>query len=163
MCRSAIEDAHATSSGTPCDATFEGDLAGRFDSVCLHQLFANLLVNAAKYRVAGEPVRLRVVGSADAVRVDVNNRGPAIPPSAWQSIFQPLVQLSSDAATDPKDPRTSLGLGLYIAREIATLQGFGGGPAHGGGRNDVRCVPAPKPGGNGLKRAVDNTVGRYRR
>ncbi|MDQ2641477.1 MAG: HAMP domain-containing histidine kinase [Pseudomonadota bacterium] len=123
VCRAAIEDAHSTSPGSQFELESTGDLSGMYDSVRLHQLFTNLFVNAAKHGAAGEPVRVRAVGEADAIRVEVNNRGPAIPESAWQEIFQPLVQLSNGSPEGHQDRETSLGLGLYVAREIATLHG----------------------------------------
>jgi signal transduction histidine kinase len=122
VCRAAIEDAHSTFPDARFELRAQGDLRGLFDEVRLHQLFTNLLVNAAKYGVAGEPVRVAAVGEADQVRVDVNNQGPPIPRSAWRSIFEPLVQLADDTPGD-RQQRTSLGLGLYVAREIATLHG----------------------------------------
>ncbi|MEP7243466.1 MAG: HAMP domain-containing sensor histidine kinase [Gammaproteobacteria bacterium] len=123
VCRSAIEDAHSTFPDSQFDLSSEGELSGMYDSVRLHQLFTNLLVNAAKYGAAGETVRVHAVGEADVIRVEVNNRGPEIPRSAWDTIFQPLVQLSSGFSDEQKDDHTSLGLGLYVAREIATLHG----------------------------------------
>lgn len=123
VCRSAIEDAQSTFPTSQFDLHVEGDVSGPFDSVRLHQLFTNLFVNAAKHGAAGGMVRVRAVGAADAIRVEVNNRGPLIPRSAWQEIFRPLVQLSGDATEEHKDRQTSLGLGLYVAREIATLHG----------------------------------------
>ena len=123
VCRSAIEDAHSTFPDSRFDLSSEGELSGMYDSVRLHQLFTNLFVNAAKYGAAGEPVRVRAVGDADVICVDVNNRGSEIPQSAWREIFQPLVRLSSGSSEEHKDRQTSLGLGLYVAREVATLHG----------------------------------------
>jgi signal transduction histidine kinase len=121
VCRSAIEDAHSTFPDSKFELTSEGELTGLHDSVRLHQLFTNLLVNAVKYGAAGEPVRVRAVGETDVIRVDVNNRGPVIPRNAWREIFRPLVQLSGNPAEGQVEDQTSLGLGLYVAREIATL------------------------------------------
>ncbi len=121
--RAAVEDAHSTFPDTQFDVSLEGNMLGMFDGVRLHQLFTNLLVNAAKYGAEGEPVRVRAVGEGDTVRIGVNNRGPAIPPSEWNNIFKPLVQLSTLSPADRKQQGTSLGLGLYVAREIATLHG----------------------------------------
>jgi signal transduction histidine kinase len=123
MCRASIEDAHSTFPDTQFDLAVDGDLGGLFDSVRLHQLFTNLLVNAAKYGAEGQPVRIRALGEADGVRVEVNNRGTVIPRSEWSNIFQPLVQLSGEPSGERPDHGTSLGLGLYVAREIATLHG----------------------------------------
>jgi signal transduction histidine kinase len=132
VCRSAIEDASSTFPGSQFELTLEGNLDGMFDNVRLHQLFTNLFVNAAKHGAAAGLVRVHVVGESEVTRVEVNNLGPVIPRSAWREIFQPLVQLSSSASDDPRDRRTSLGLGLYVAREIATLHG---------GSIDVRSTP----------------------
>jgi signal transduction histidine kinase len=122
-CRSAIEDAHSTFPGSTFEFHAEGDLSGTFDSVRLHQLFTNLLVNAVKYGSAAEPVRVRALADAQQVQVHVTNRGPVIPRSAWRSIFEPLVRLPGASSHDGSDQQTSLGLGLYVAREIAALHG----------------------------------------
>jgi len=121
VCRSAIEDARSTFPVSRFDLTSEGELSGMYDSVRLHQLFTNLFVNAAKYGSKDEPVRVRAVGEANLIRVEVNNRGPHIPRDSWREIFRPLVQLSGGSSDESKDRQTSLGLGLYVAREIATL------------------------------------------
>jgi len=121
VCRSAIEDARSTFPVSRFDLTSEGELSGMYDSVRLHQLFTNLFVNAAKYGSKDEPVRVRAVGEANMIRVEVNNRGPHIPRDSWREIFRPLVQLSGGSSDESKDRQTSLGLGLYVAREIATL------------------------------------------
>jgi len=52
----------------------------------------------------------------------VHNRGSIIPGHALATIFNPLVQL----AASPRDqgrPSTSIGLGLFIAREITLAHG----------------------------------------
>jgi signal transduction histidine kinase len=123
VCRSAIEDAQSTHPGSQFDLRTEGELSGMYDSVRLHQLFTNLFVNAAKHGNAGGMIRVLAEGSAKGIQVDVTNQGPPIPQSAWREIFEPLVQLSDGSSEDYKDRRTSLGLGLYVAREIATLHG----------------------------------------
>lgn len=52
------------------------------------------------------------------------NLGPAIPADALQVIFNPLVQVQAEGSATA-DPRSaSLGLGLFIAREI--VKGHGG-------------------------------------
>jgi signal transduction histidine kinase len=52
----------------------------------------------------------------------VHNGGPPIPPGELPKIFDPLVRGSS--AEHPKHNRPgSIGLGLYIAREVARSHG----------------------------------------
>ncbi len=46
----------------------------------------------------------------------MSNLGPVIPEESLKTIFQPLVQLDPDSDDDAK-PKTSLGLGLFIAHE----------------------------------------------
>jgi signal transduction histidine kinase len=120
---SAIEDAESTYPGSQFDLRTEGELNGMYDSVRLHQLFTNLFVNAAKHGKAGGSIRVLAEGSNQGVRVDVTNQGLPIPKGAWREIFQPLVQLSDSPSEHHRDRRTSLGLGLYVAKEIATLHG----------------------------------------
>ncbi|PTT90083.1 two-component sensor histidine kinase, partial [Pelomonas sp. HMWF004] len=123
VCQAALDDAQATHPATRFELVAEGDLDGVFDGTRLHQLFTNLLVNAAKYGAANEPVRVGMSGQADTLRVDVNNRGSVIPESECRSIFQPLVRLSNSVDDNRPEEETSLGLGLYVAREIASLHG----------------------------------------
>ena len=123
ICQAAIEDAGATHPDTAFELETEGHLTGHFDSVRLHQLFTNLLVNAAQYGGNEVPVRMVARASPEHIMVDVVNAGPVIPAESLETIFSPLLQLPG-VAEDAR-PRTSLGLGLFVAREIAL--------AHGGG------------------------------
>jgi signal transduction histidine kinase len=122
ICESAIEDASATHPANQFDLRVVGEVAGCFDNVRLHQLFANLLINGAQYGDKERPITVTARGEADAITVDVTNFGPAIPEASLQSIFRPLVQLANED-TDDTRPKTSLGLGLFVAREIAIAHG----------------------------------------
>ncbi|CAA9352035.1 MAG: hypothetical protein AVDCRST_MAG71-2833 [uncultured Lysobacter sp.] len=119
----AIADATATHPGTRFELQTTGELAACYDGTRLHQLFVNLLVNAAQYGAKSHPVEIAATASEDWNCVRVTNQGTAMSEAAMRSIFEPLVQLSEDDATDTR-PKTSLGLGLFIAREIA--EGHGG-------------------------------------
>ena len=122
VCRAACED----SSAAYPDCTFEldvaGDTRGAFDAVRLQQLFSNLMNNAAQYREPGQPVQVEVRGGSDGIVVQVKNRGPVIPTDALQAIFDPLVRLSRESRRDGR-PSTSLGLGLFIARQVTEAHG----------------------------------------
>jgi signal transduction histidine kinase len=118
MCEFAVDDAGALHPATRFELTMAGSLAGSFDSVRVTQLLTNLLKNAAQYGEKDRAVEMNVAGDGDAVIVKVRNHGPAIPENSLQSVFQPLVQLPTDGDEDAR-PRTSLGLGLYVARETA--------------------------------------------
>jgi signal transduction histidine kinase len=100
-----------------------GDARGAWDADRLRQAVSNLMGNAVQHGAADEPVVLGVDGTAaDAVAIEVHNGGPPIPPGELSKIFDPLVRGSS--AEHPKRNRPgSIGLGLYIAREIARSHG----------------------------------------
>ncbi len=69
-----------------------------------------------------------------------------IPDEALQLIFKPLVQLAGTASTDEDNrPRTSLGLGLFVAREIALAHGGGLTVASNEVEGTVFTVRLPKP------------------
>jgi signal transduction histidine kinase len=95
----------------------KGDLQGVWDSQRLQQLLGNLVLNAIKYGSHDTPVRVMVTGDATHVRIDVSNCGTAIEPAMLARIFDPLERGRDSQNQD--DRASSLGLGLYIASEIA--------------------------------------------
>ena len=99
-----------------------GELVGPFDEARLHQVFSNLLNNAAHYCAPQEPIEMIVQGESDVIEVKVHNVGPVIPHKSLQSIFNPLTQLSAKAEQTNSFCH-SAGLGLFIAREITHAHG----------------------------------------
>ncbi|MDQ3800418.1 MAG: HAMP domain-containing histidine kinase [Acidobacteriota bacterium] len=93
-----------------------GNLDGYFDPARFQQVLSNLLINAAKYSEEGKQVTLSGRRDGGTIIVEVKNFGRPIPPESLQVIFNPLVQLPVRGAHS--HPSTSLGLGLFIAREI---------------------------------------------
>jgi signal transduction histidine kinase len=94
-----------------------GDLQGVWDGQRLQQLLGNLVLNAIKYGAQDTPVRVTVAGDATHVRIDVSNCGSAIEPTTLARIFDPLERGRNREKQDER--AGSLGLGLYIASEIA--------------------------------------------
>ena len=121
MCQWAIEDAHAAHPRVRFDLQAMGDLKGAFDRPRLQQVLTNLAINAAQYGRPKTPVRVRVVGEADRIIFTVQNQGPAIAKDNLHRLFTSLVQLP-ESASDTR-PSSSLGLGLYIARQIVEAHG----------------------------------------
>ncbi|MFC0676729.1 sensor histidine kinase [Lysobacter korlensis] len=119
----AIADAAATYPQTCYELEVTGGPAGHYDATRLHQLFVNLLVNAAQHGARSRPVTVKATATPGCNRIRITNQGTAIPEAALKAIFKPLVQLADDDTSDTR-PKTSLGLGLFIAREIA--EGHGG-------------------------------------
>ena len=118
ICRDAVEAAKGLFPQRIFQYAPVGELLGTFDRVQLQQLFTNLLCNAGQYGEKISPVVLTASASGTEFIVEVHNLGSAIPSESLNSIFAPLVQLPCIGEEDAR-PRTSLGLGLYIAREIA--------------------------------------------
>lgn len=117
MCADAIEDAKTAHPGCEFVLDASGELVDYFDSDRLQQVFGNLLNNAAQYRHAGTPITMGVSSERSEILITVKNFGPVIPPKALEAIFNPLVQLAV-APDIAGRPQTSIGLGLFIAREI---------------------------------------------
>jgi signal transduction histidine kinase len=100
----------------------EGDVQGDWDTDRLRQAISNLMGNAIQHGEETAAVELTVRDEGDEVVVVVFNGGPPIPPGELSRIFDPLVRGSS--ADNPKKNRPgSIGLGLYIAREVARSHG----------------------------------------
>ena len=83
----------------------------------LAQLFSNLLGNALKHGSSDAPVRVQASTGEGAFKLSVANSGPPIPPSTLPRLFQPFTR--GTGGTNPQ----GLGLGLYIANEIARAHG----------------------------------------
>ncbi|MEM7233261.1 MAG: hybrid sensor histidine kinase/response regulator [Planctomycetota bacterium] len=78
-----------------------------------------LVDNAILYSTEGSAVEVSAQRCGDTLRVSVQDEGIGIDPDQCEIAFDRLVQLSKD------DPALSpgLGLGLFIAKEIASLHG----------------------------------------
>jgi signal transduction histidine kinase len=81
----------------------------------------NLVLNALKYGAVDAPVRVMIAGAPGEVEFSVHNRGRMIEPSTLPHIFDPLVR--GENARDTSENDGSLGLGLYMARQIAIAHG----------------------------------------
>jgi signal transduction histidine kinase len=96
----------------------EGDLHGKWDTDRVRQAVSNLMGNAIQHGSEDLPVTLSLRGDASYIFIQVHNGGDPIPPGELSRIFDPLVRGSS--AARPKSNRPgSIGMGLYIAREVA--------------------------------------------
>lgn len=82
------------------------------DTPRLSQLFANLLSNAAVHGTPDIPVTLHAWQAAGMLHLSVHNGG-VIAPEKRAKLFSPFSRDDDDA------PQPGLGLGLYIAAEIA--------------------------------------------
>ncbi|SDF78189.1 GAF domain-containing protein [Pedobacter terrae] len=77
------------------------------------QLFSNLLANALNYSPSDSTVLITAFSSEKEFNLCVTNQGKQIPDAAMERLFQPF----SRGEVEPS--QKGLGLGLYIASEIA--------------------------------------------
>jgi signal transduction histidine kinase len=99
-----IETRIALSRPVPCDPDRIG------------QMFSNLLSNALTHGDTTEPVVVTAETREAEFMLSVANGGAPIPPAVLERMFQPFSQGEGDTSR-------GLGLGLYIAAEIARAHG----------------------------------------
>lgn len=87
------------------------------DRMRIGQLVSNLVSNALTHGTPRAPVTVRARRKAELLVIDVGNAGEPIPAAVLDKLFHPFVRASSQ----PQQP--GLGLGLYIASEIARAHG----------------------------------------
>jgi len=105
-----------------------GELPCTGDPERLLQVASNLVGNALQHGPAEGAVSVEVRGTPREITLSVHNEGPPIPPEARGAIFEPFRRARGDGASELPG---SIGLGLFIVREIAR--------AHGG---EVICASA---------------------
>ncbi|RYF34129.1 MAG: HAMP domain-containing histidine kinase [Comamonadaceae bacterium] len=107
-----------------CEIEFSahGDGTGHVDASRVREVLANLVSNASRYRTEGSAVRVSLDRDGDAFRLRVENQGEPIASEVIADLFEPLRRGNSQP-NELLTSRANLGLGLFIAREIATAHG----------------------------------------
>lgn len=123
-----VEQLRGAHPGRQIELVVTGNPRGTWDGARLQQLLRNLVSNALRHGAREEPVRVDLDGRDTTVVLEVSNRGLPVDAEALRRLFGPLQRGS--APQEDGTGRESLGLGLYIVREIAQ--------AHGG-EVGVRC------------------------
>lgn len=118
LCEEAVEAIRAGYPEQHFLAELSGNLSIKADAPRLQQVLANLLNNAVQHGDRTAPVLLSADGKEDGVVLKITNAGNPIPADALSAIFEPLVQAPNASADPHQRSKTSLGLGLFIAREI---------------------------------------------
>lgn len=97
-------------------------IVGEWDQARLAQLFSNLIGNAVQHGEVGRPVQVSVTRHDAFVKVGIHNEGPPIGLEAVEKIFEPLMRAVVKEA-ERRNNQPGIGLGLYVAREIAKAHG----------------------------------------
>ncbi len=93
-------------------------LVGMFDFVESLRILTNLLDNALLYCPGDSRVELSATRIGDWLQLSVADRGPGIPKSDSERVFEPFYRHTSTSSVAP-----GTGLGLAIARSLAQAQG----------------------------------------
>lgn len=99
------------------DRQIEDRITLRVPVVCdcrrIAQLLDNLLANALQHGAHERPVQVHAHSDESGFELSVCNQGPSIPSEKRERLFHPFSRQLGD------EPGPGLGLGLYIAAEIA--------------------------------------------
>ncbi len=95
-----------------------GDVTGTWDPERLAEALSNIAGNAVRYARPGTTVVVRARSEGGVVIVEIINQGDPISPEVLPFIFEPFRQ-----ATHERSKGGNLGLGLYIAKQIAFASG----------------------------------------
>jgi len=118
LVRQAGAEAMARHLQRPIAVETNGPLPVRAAQDAIVQVLDNLIDNAVKYSPEGRPIRLLGLRHGDDAVLAVEDTGAGIPDTDRQRIFERFAQL--DRHSDQRDG--GVGLGLYIARQLARSQ-----------------------------------------
>jgi two-component system sensor histidine kinase/response regulator len=90
----------------------------RADSRRLVQALGNLVSNAIKYSPRDTVVKLSTQRKDDVIRILIQDQGPGIPEEERERLFSEFGKLS----TTPTEGEGRTGLGLWIVKQLVTLQ-----------------------------------------
>jgi len=114
----SIEELRIAHSAHRIEHLHAGDCEAVGDPHRITQLLGNLVSNAAAYGDAGRAIEVSSGGDGRGEwSLCVRNWGPTIEPSLCASLFEPMVRGAIAGE------QRSVGLGLYIVREIARAHG----------------------------------------
>jgi signal transduction histidine kinase len=115
-----VEEIRAVHPGCELRCDIRESVHGSWDAGRLWQALSNLIENAVSHG-RGAPVRVTVAANGGDVVASVHNAGSAISAKDQERIFDPFEHCAKGEAD--QRPGGGLGLGLYIAREIAVAHG----------------------------------------
>lgn len=127
LCREVIAAYRTLHPGRTFRFHLDGGVTGVWDEGRIRQVVSNLIGNAIQHGAPDSPVDLAVTTEGakpdeSTVVLRVHNHGEPIPPDALPTIFDPLRRYTTQESTMQRNPG-SIGLGLYIVREIVVAKG----------------------------------------
>lgn len=118
-CNGALAELMAAHPGRTFEFEYGSDLRGRFDPARIAQALSNLLNNAINHGDRDSPVVMRARAESRELVVEVVNKGETLSPQHLQVIMDPTARLHLPGS----EGSSGLGLGLYIAQQVANAHG----------------------------------------
>jgi len=115
--RHVIEELQVAYPDSVIEARFDITQPVDCDHERIGQLLSNLLGNALSHGAEGAPIRVEAVTCGGEIRISVANAGEPISSVAMERLFQPFYR------GEVRSSLQGLGLGLYIASQIAQSHG----------------------------------------
>jgi signal transduction histidine kinase len=116
LVRSLVEELQTTNPRRQLLLEGVSRLAGSWDRDRLAQAISNLLSNAVQYSTSGSTIRVAVREQDATAIVEIQNQSKPIPREVLPQLFRPFHRGPTEAANQHP---SGLGLGLYIAQQIA--------------------------------------------
>lgn len=111
-----IEELRSSHPDRTIKAEFRIDHKVAVDHIRIGQVLSNLLGNAITHGATDVPISVAGKTNGELFELSVSNAGPPIPADARERLFQPFTRGDANSTQ-------GLGLGLYIASEIAAAHG----------------------------------------
>jgi len=89
------------------------------DPVKITQAIQNLVANAVQFTANGGTIDVRMQRIDEGIEVEVEDRGPGIPPEELPELFKPFTKLSTSSVSKHR----SVGLGLAITKRLVEAHG----------------------------------------
>jgi len=115
-----VDEARTAHPGTQIESRLPDRLHAQADPDRIAQVVSNLISNARHHGDAGQPIQVHARSTGQGLLIEVRNVAPPIDPAVSANLFTPF----KSSSLGNERNRSGLGLGLYIAHQIA--QGHGG-------------------------------------
>jgi len=112
-----VDELRLASPGRIIEAEFDIDHPVDCDRSRIGQMLSNLVGNALTHGASNQPVKVHAETGKSSFQLWVANAGAPIPERAMDKLFEPFFRGEARAS------RQGLGLGLYIASQIAKAHG----------------------------------------
>lgn len=122
VCREVVDELRTFHADRVIELSMPEHLDAIFDDSRVAQVLSNLIGNAVQYGRRDTPVVVTLTEIGNDVHLAVNNRGTTIAPRKVIAIFDPFVRIAQNPGEGAAE-RNSLGIGLFIARQIAQAHG----------------------------------------